>query len=35
MMKKITAILLTIMLLVMIPAAFAGAENLKKIVFCR
>ena len=34
MMKKITAILLTIMLLVMIPAAFAGAENLKKIVFC-
>jgi ABC-type nitrate/sulfonate/bicarbonate transport system substrate-binding protein len=34
MMKKMTAILLAMMLLVMISAVFAEGENLKKIVFC-
>ena len=34
MMKKMTAILLAVMLLAMIPAAFAETENLKKIIFC-
>ncbi len=33
-MRKITAILLAMALLVMIPTAFAETENLKKIVFC-
>ena len=34
MMKKMTAILLAMMLLVMISVVFAEGENLKKIVFC-
>ena len=34
MMKKMTAILLSIILLSFIPAAFAETENLKQIIFC-
>ena len=34
MMKKMTAILLSIILLSLVPAAFAETENLKQIIFC-